>query len=102
MFSQLQVVTEPDPNTDSSYPIAYTVEILGYSIVRWVTFAKPSGTSLEDDPTLFGFAAGQLFLRFVFRLSGFINVVLIVKTRPNVLLFGSRGVLPEGDPRAQH
>jgi hypothetical protein len=46
-----------------------------------------------------GAAAAMLFFRFLFRLSGFVNVVLILWTRPNVLLFGSNGELAEGDPR---
>lgn len=85
------------------YPCVYTIQILPLSITRWITFITlPHGVKLSDDPTLGGFAAAHLFFRFVFRLSGFINVVLLVTTRPNILLFGSsRGVLPPGDPRAQ-
>jgi hypothetical protein len=33
----------------------------------------------------------------IFNLSGLINVVLILATRTNVLLFGSRGVIPVND-----
>jgi hypothetical protein len=46
-------------------------------------------------------AAAMLFFRFLFRLSGFVNVVLILWTRPNVLLFGSNGELAAGDPRRE-
>ncbi|KAB5596250.1 hypothetical protein CTheo_235 [Ceratobasidium theobromae] len=83
------------------YPSAYTLQILGTSIVRWMSYINPSLIDLEL-PELAGMAAASLLFRWVLRLSGFINVLLILTTRPNVLLFGSRGVLPVGDPRAMH
>jgi hypothetical protein len=46
-------------------------------------------------------ATATFFFRFLFKLSGFINVVLILTTRPNVLLFGSKGLLSPNDPRYQ-
>jgi hypothetical protein len=48
------------------------------------------------------YATANLFFRFVFKLSGFVNVALILTTRPNVLLFGSRGLLAPNDPRYVH
>lgn len=45
------------------------------------------------------YAVASLFFRFVFRLGGAMNVALILTTRPNVLLFGSRGLLAHNDPR---
>jgi hypothetical protein len=47
-----------------------------------------------------GYAPAHLFFGFLCRLGGFTNVVLILMTRPNILLFGSRGVLAPNDPRA--
>lgn len=62
--------------------------------MRWLNVG-----SEINEPSHTSAAIATLFFRFVFRLSGFVNVVLILTTRPNVLLFGSRGVLPVGDYR---
>lgn len=80
----------------------YTVQILPLSITRWITFVTlPHGISLAKDPMLGGYAPAHLISRFIFRLSGLINVILLVTTRPNILLLGSsRGVLAHDDPRA--
>lgn len=83
-----------------SYPVSYTFQVLGFSVIRWVTFSDPSLGKLQS-PEMSSFATGSFFFRFIFRLGGFINVVLILVTRPNVLLFGSRGVLSHTDPRRQ-
>lgn len=71
------------------YPAAYTLQTLGLSIIRW----------LPRDQNDSSLIAPGLFFRCVFRLSGLVNVLLILHTRPNVLLFGSRGVLAANDPR---
>jgi hypothetical protein len=95
-------IFDPKETNKCRYPFAYTIQVLPLSIVRWTTFiAQPHGLSLANDPTLGGFAATHLLFRFIFRLSGFVNVLLILVTRPNVLLFGSRGVLAPNDPRVK-
>ena len=70
------------------YPAAYTFQVLGFSVIRWITFSDPSLSNLQR-PEMGGFAAASLFFRFIFRLGGFMNVVLVLTTRPNVLLIGS-------------
>ncbi|KAF8598559.1 hypothetical protein BDV93DRAFT_508845 [Ceratobasidium sp. AG-I] len=83
------------------YPAAYTFQVLGFSVVRWVTFSDPSLGKLQT-PEMSSFAAASLFFRFIFRLGGFINAVLILTTRPNVLLIGSRsGLSPSDSQREQ-
>jgi hypothetical protein len=82
------------------YPLAYTLQTLPLSIVRWTTFLDHM-QPLAEDPTFGGYAAAHLIFFFVYRLSGFVNVVLVLTTRPNILLFGSRGLLSPDDPRAK-
>ncbi|KAG8764769.1 hypothetical protein FRC12_007900 [Ceratobasidium sp. 428] len=69
------------------YPFAYTIIVLPMSIVRWITF-KDKGEPSPAASTATAVAVS------VFNLSGLVNVVLILATRTNVLLFGSRGIIP--------
>lgn len=82
------------------YPAAYTFQVLGFSIIRWIAFSNPSLGKIQS-PDMASLAAASFFFRFIYRLGGFFNVVLILTTRPNILLFGSRGVLPHSDPRRE-
>ncbi|KAF8598556.1 hypothetical protein BDV93DRAFT_561262 [Ceratobasidium sp. AG-I] len=82
------------------YPVAFTFQVLGFSVMRWLTFRDQSLGRLQS-PEMSSYATGSLFFRFIFRLGGFMNVILILTTRPNVLLFGSRGVLSPSDPRRE-
>ncbi|KAG9091937.1 hypothetical protein FS749_016129 [Ceratobasidium sp. UAMH 11750] len=69
------------------YPFAYTIVVLPMSIIRWITFndkGKPSPAA----------STATAVAVSIFNLSGLVNVVLILATRTNVLLFGSRGVIP--------
>ncbi|KAI5120663.1 hypothetical protein M0805_008000 [Coniferiporia weirii] len=61
------------------YPVLYSILILPLSVARWITF---SGSSPE--PSAATFAAV-----FIFGLSGAANVLLLLTTRPNLLLFDS-------------
>ncbi|KDN38726.1 hypothetical protein RSAG8_09276, partial [Rhizoctonia solani AG-8 WAC10335] len=76
------------------YPAAYTLLVLPLSIVRWSTFTVPElrAVKLENDDVVFyaPMATATLVFHAVFRLSGIINVILVLATRPNVLLFGER------------
>jgi hypothetical protein len=67
--------------------MAYTIVVLPLSIVRWITF-NDAGL-----PTPAASAATAVAVS-IFNLSGLTNVVLILATRTNVLLFGSHGVIP--------
>ncbi|KAJ1302012.1 hypothetical protein OPQ81_000847 [Rhizoctonia solani] len=92
------------------YPAAYTILVLPLSIVRWSTFTVPdlsaakldwtgiTGEHTLDNATVVfrtSMATATLVFHAIFRLSGIINVILILATRPNVLLLGDhhRGVL---------
>ncbi|QRV81876.1 G protein coupled glucose receptor regulating Gpa2 protein [Ceratobasidium sp. AG-Ba] len=78
------------------YPLAYTVLVLPMSIVRWITF-HDKGVPKPSVSTATAVAVS------IFNLSGLINVVLILTTRANVLLFGTRGVIPvSGIPTEQN
>ena len=69
------------------YPLTYTVLVLPLSIVRWSTF-RPIGQAEPHVP----FPLTSVVVT-VFGLSGIANVVLILFTRKNLLLFGQRGVV---------
>ncbi|KAG9120676.1 hypothetical protein FRC07_003755 [Ceratobasidium sp. 392] len=69
------------------YPFAYTIVVLPMSIVRWITFND------KGEPSPAASTATAVAVS-IFNLSGVINVILILATRTNVLLFGSRGVIP--------
>ncbi|KAG8747724.1 hypothetical protein FRC10_011852 [Ceratobasidium sp. 414] len=71
------------------YPAAYTVLVLPLSVVRWMGFAD---TRFADPqlPTMTSFGTATLVFHALYRLSGVINVVLVLGTRPNVLLLGKR------------
>ncbi|KAF8274449.1 hypothetical protein EI94DRAFT_1713454 [Lactarius quietus] len=58
------------------YPLAYSLMILPLSIARWLEF---DGKSVPSAATFFGSS--------VFCLSGAINVLLFLTTRPQLLLF---------------
>jgi len=65
------------------YPIVYCVCILPLSVVRWISFEaenKPTGDSVPPPWTL--------TVITVFGLSGFLNVILVLTTKPNLSLFG--------------
>ncbi|CAE6527125.1 unnamed protein product [Rhizoctonia solani] len=81
------------------YPLSYSFLVLGFSVVRWMSFRNPL---LEDiqRPELSEMAAASLIFRIILRLSGVVTVGLVLLTRPNVLLHGVRGVLLPNDPRA--
>lgn len=69
------------------YPISYTILVLPLSIVRWMTFHPPK--NIPDMPFVYTAAANTIF-----GLSGVVSVVLIMFTRPNLLLLGqNRGVV---------
>ncbi|CUA74517.1 hypothetical protein RSOLAG22IIIB_11277 [Rhizoctonia solani] len=74
------------------YPAAYTIIVLPISIVRWSTFTVHDlgAVKIQNDTVVFHapMATATLVFHALFRLSGIINVILVLATRPNVLLFG--------------
>ncbi len=67
----------------TSYPLAYSVVVLPISLARWVQYGRhvPSAVTF--------------FAVTVFYLSGAINVLLFLITRPELLLFRRPAELPE-------
>ncbi|KAF9024559.1 hypothetical protein BDZ89DRAFT_1068957 [Hymenopellis radicata] len=65
-----------------AYPIVYSILILPLSVVRWITF--------NSDTVLSGAAlsAVTMVVVSIYGLSGFFNVLLLLLTRPDTLLFG--------------
>ena len=78
------------------YPLVYAVSVLPLSVARWIGFVQESNHGVNQVPAAATFAVGSIFA-----LSGFFNVVLLLKTRPEAELFGgmiSEGVLPPAGP----
>ncbi|CAE6424687.1 unnamed protein product [Rhizoctonia solani] len=71
------------------YPAAYTALTLPLSIARWSTFNSPHSSNLGRTPAETPFLATAIVVS-LFGLSGVVNVVLFISTRPNVLGFGQR------------
>lgn len=68
-----------------SYPIAYTFCVLPLSIMRWAEFVN---AGLLSNPRM---NAPAMVFGATFSLMGFVDVALILYTRPGVLLIGSDG-----------
>jgi hypothetical protein len=66
-------------------PIAYTILVVPLSVARWVDSSAP-GRPAADTP----FVALGVGI-FIFGLSGLVNVILFIWTRPSILLFGGTG-----------
>jgi hypothetical protein len=75
--------------SQSSYPAAYTALVLPLSIARWTTFDPSAPPDLTRTAADTPFTATAIVL-CIFGLSGIVNVVMFVTTRPNVLGFGAR------------
>ncbi|CUA76072.1 hypothetical protein RSOLAG22IIIB_02079 [Rhizoctonia solani] len=71
------------------YPAAYTALTLPLSIARWSTFNPSYPPNLGRTPAETPFLATAIVVS-IFGLSGVVNVLLFVSTRPNVLGFGQR------------
>ncbi|QRW25714.1 integral membrane family protein [Rhizoctonia solani] len=79
-------------------PLEYTILVLPASIARWMYISRPNPPSVLDS-NMGQFATATLVFHSSFRLSGFINVVLILATRSGLLLINSTGELYPSDPR---
>ncbi|QRV89717.1 G protein coupled glucose receptor regulating Gpa2 protein [Ceratobasidium sp. AG-Ba] len=71
------------------YPAAYTGLVLPLSIARWTTFDPSAPPDLTRTAANTPFTATAIVL-CIFGLSGLVNVVMFISTRPNVLGFGAR------------
>ncbi|KAG8748249.1 hypothetical protein FRC10_007638 [Ceratobasidium sp. 414] len=71
------------------YPAAYTALVLPLSIARWTTFDPSAPPDLTPTAAETPFTATAIVL-CIFGLSGIVNVIMFVSTRPNVLGFGAR------------
>ncbi|KAG8682799.1 hypothetical protein FRC08_014718 [Ceratobasidium sp. 394] len=72
------------------YPAVYTVLVLPLSVVRWMAFTNHSFSDPQL-PSMTSLATAQMVFHALYRLSGVINVALVLGTRPEVLLLGERG-----------
>ncbi|KAJ1307500.1 hypothetical protein OPQ81_001599 [Rhizoctonia solani] len=71
------------------YPAAYTALTLPLSIARWSTFNPSAPVQLGRTAAETPFLATAIVVS-IFGLSGVVNVIMFVSTRPNVLGFGAR------------
>lgn len=71
------------------YPAAYTALVLPLSIARWSTFDPSAPPDLTRTAAQTPFTATAIVLT-IFGLSGVVNVIMFISTRPNVLGFGAR------------
>ncbi|KAG8997283.1 hypothetical protein FRB93_000416 [Tulasnella sp. JGI-2019a] len=69
------------------YPLSYTILVLPLSVTRWSTFR--SRTDFDTPVKDMSIVTTSAVL-FVFGLSGLVNVLLFLFTRPNLLLFNLR------------
>ncbi|CAE6410613.1 unnamed protein product [Rhizoctonia solani] len=71
------------------YPAAYTALVLPLSIARWSTFNPSAPPDLGRTAAETPFMATAIVVT-IFGLSGVVNVIMFITTRPNVLGFGAR------------
>ncbi|KZV70683.1 hypothetical protein PENSPDRAFT_579003 [Peniophora sp. CONT] len=65
-----------------AYPVTYSLLVCPVSVIRWIGFGlEARGQSIPSVATFISIS--------IFALSGLSNVLLLVTTRPNLLLFGS-------------
>jgi hypothetical protein len=69
-----------------SYPIIYSILVLPLSVVRWLQFTNNS-IAIGSEATF--------IVMSLHELSGFLNVLLLMITRPDSILFGKE-INPDG------
>ncbi|KAJ6521955.1 hypothetical protein DFH09DRAFT_212956 [Mycena vulgaris] len=77
-----------------AYPACYCVLVLPLSVVRWIGFVQERGGRASNIPS-----AATIAVVSVYGLSGALNVVLLLYTRPNSVLFGD-GTVQRAEGRA--
>ncbi|KAJ1299482.1 hypothetical protein OPQ81_011816 [Rhizoctonia solani] len=81
-------------------PLGYTILVLPASVARWMYISSLNPPSVLD-PNMSSLATATLVFHSTFRLSGLINVLLVLSTRSGLLLINSSGELHPNDPRRQ-
>ncbi|KAF9527370.1 hypothetical protein CPB83DRAFT_876503 [Crepidotus variabilis] len=64
----------------AAYPAVYCINILPFSVVRWITFSHAEKNT----------AAATFAVTSIYGLSGLFNVILLLSTKPDAGLFGPR------------
>ncbi|KAG6874491.1 hypothetical protein C0995_010401 [Termitomyces sp. Mi166 len=77
-----------------AYPIVYCILVIPLSIVRWIGFVQDT----KDGSSRIG-AAATLTVVSIYSCAGAANVVLLLTTRPNSVLFGYRTTDSEYGPQ---
>jgi hypothetical protein len=65
------------------YPLVYCISVIPLSVVRFIGFVQERNNGVEHVPSTATFAVAAIF-----SLSGACNVVLLLTTRPDSVLFG--------------
>ncbi|KAF8893529.1 hypothetical protein BD779DRAFT_1506741 [Infundibulicybe gibba] len=68
-----------------SYPVVYSILILPLSVVRWIGFVQERGGKPSNIAS-----SATITVIAIYGLSGLFNVILLLTTRPNSILFGRR------------
>ncbi|RDB16862.1 hypothetical protein Hypma_002509 [Hypsizygus marmoreus] len=76
-----------------AYPIVYSILILPLSVVRWIGFVQERGGGTNTIS-----ASATMAVTSIYGLSGALNVVLLLTTRPNSILFGRSTCAPSRKP----
>ena len=79
--------------SSSRYPIVYCVIAVPLTIVRWMGFAEEIKYGVNPTPAEFNLA-----VLAIFGLSGFLNAILLLTTRPQSGLFGKLMFTTEARP----
>ncbi|KAJ7045895.1 hypothetical protein C8F04DRAFT_1227946 [Mycena alexandri] len=74
-----------------AYPVCYSILLLPLSVVRWIGFVQERGGRANKIPSAATFGVISLY-----GLSGALNVVLLLSTKPDSMLFGDAGVEADG------
>ncbi|KAJ7033369.1 hypothetical protein C8F04DRAFT_623175 [Mycena alexandri] len=69
--------------TKIAYPVCYCVLLIPLSVARWIGFVQERGGRMDSIPSAATFGVISLY-----GLSGASNVVLLLSTKPNSMLFG--------------
>ena len=79
--------------SSSRYPIVYCVIAVPLSVVRWLGFTEEIKYGVNPTP-----AESNLAVLAIFGLSGFLNAILLLTTRPQSGLFGRLMFTSEARP----
>ncbi|KAJ7188924.1 hypothetical protein C8R46DRAFT_878372 [Mycena filopes] len=80
-----------------AYPACYCLLLIPLSVVRWIGFAQEHGGRPNRIPSAATFAVISIY-----GLSGASNVVLLLSTKPNSMLFGDGRVVKDEEEEHGH